>query len=60
MLRTQYKPKLKVTLKNRLNGQTVDGDIVNEEEIDGNTFWLIRTHNRILKLSKSAYTLVKK
>jgi hypothetical protein len=60
MTRPQYKIKPKVTLKSRLNNQIVEGDIIAEEEIDGEAFWIMRTHNRVLKLAKSAYTVVKK
>lgn len=60
MLRNQYKPKLAVKLKNRLNNQVIVGDIINEEEIDGKQFWVIRTNDRVLKLAKDAYTMSKK
>lgn len=60
MLRSQYKIKPNVTLKNRVNNQTVVGDIIGEEEIDGKQFWIIRSNNRALKLAKDAYTMSKK
>lgn len=60
MLRNQYKIKPNVTLKNRVNNQTVVGDIVGEEEIDGKQFWIIRSNNRALKLAKDAYGMSKK
>lgn len=60
MLRNHYKPKLAVKLKNRLNNQVIVGDIINEEEIDGKQFWVIRTNDRVLKLAKDAYTMSKK
>lgn len=60
MLRTQYKVKPNVTLKNRVNNQTIVGDIVGEEEIDGKQFWIVRSNNRALKLAKDAHTMSKK
>lgn len=60
MLRNQYKTKPNITLKNRLNNQLIVGDIINEEEIDGKQFWVIKSNNRTLKLAKDAYTMSKK
>lgn len=60
MLRNQYKPKLSVKLKNKLNGQLIVGDIINEEEIDGKPFWVVKTNGRVLKLAKDAYSVMKK
>lgn len=60
MLRNQYRIKQNITLKNRLNNQMIVGDIINEEEIDGKHFWVIKSNNRTLKLAKDAYTMSKK
>lgn len=59
MLRRQYKPKLSVKFKNKLNSEVLIGDIINEEEIDGKHFWVVRSNNRTLKLAKDAYNTVK-
>lgn len=60
MFTSTYKPKLKVKLKNTLTNEEIVVDIHNEEEIDGKKFWIVQRNNRVLKLSKDAFTLVKK
>jgi hypothetical protein len=57
MLRRQYKPKLSVKFKNKLNNETIVGDIINEESIEGKSFWVVKVNMRTLKLSKDAYAL---
>jgi len=34
---------------------TYVGDIINEEVIDGNSFYVVKVNGRVLKLSKEAY-----
>lgn len=48
--------KLNMTLYNRLNSEKVTGDLINEEEIEGKKFYVMRVGQRMLKLSKDAYT----
>jgi hypothetical protein len=57
MLRRQYKPKLSVKFKNKLNSESFVGDIINEESIEGKSFWVVKVNARTLKLSKDAYTI---
>lgn len=59
LARSQYKIKPKVKLKNKLSGETVTVDVVDEESIEGKQFWVVRANNRTLKLSKDAYTQTK-
>lgn len=52
----RYATKLNVILYNRLNNEPVAGDIVNEDEIEGKQFYVMRVNGRLLKLAKDAYT----
>lgn len=54
-----YKVKPNVKLKNVMTNEVVTVDILNEEDIEGRKFWIIRSKQRVLKLSKDAYSLVK-
>jgi hypothetical protein len=53
----QYKVKEHVLLKNAFNNSDIVGDIINEEEIDGKLFYIVKSNNRVLKLAKDAYTI---
>jgi hypothetical protein len=59
--RNQYPVKPNVTLQNRLNNETITGDLVNEDEIDGKKFFVLRAGRppRLMKLAKDAYILKK-
>lgn len=59
--RNQFVIKHNVTLQNRLNNETITGDLVNEDEIDGKKFFVLRAGRppRLMKLAKDAYTLKK-
>lgn len=58
----QSKPRFNVRsvrLKNKLNGDLIQGTLVNEEDIDGNKYFVIRFDNgNINKFNKEAFTLV--
>jgi hypothetical protein len=54
--RNNYVVKPNVSLVNRVNNERVDGDLINEEEIDGRSFYVIRVGQRVMKLAKDAYT----
>jgi len=58
-MRTRYERKTDMALTNRLTTETIVGDIINEEEIDGKKFFVVQVGRRILKLSKDAYTVKK-
>ncbi len=60
MISNAYKPKINAKLKNALSNEIITVDILNEEEIDGKKFWVVKQGPRILKLSKDAFALVKK
>lgn len=56
----KYNVKQNVTLKNRLNGETFFGDIINEEDIDGKSFFVIRNlRGSVVKLTREAYYIQK-
>lgn len=59
--RNQFIVKHNVTLQNRLNNETITGDLVNEDEIDGKKFFVLRSGHpaRLMKLAKDAYQLKK-
>lgn len=53
--RPVYKVKENVYFRSKLNDLSYVGDIINEETIDGNSFYVVRVNGRVLKLSKEAY-----
>lgn len=58
--RVKYNIRPNVKIKNRLNGDIVFGDLINEEEIEGKGFFVLRKdRGHVIKLSKEAYSLVK-
>lgn len=57
--RSQYTPKTSIRLKNNVTNEITLGDIVNEEEIEGRQFYVVRVGPRLLKLSKEGFTLMK-
>lgn len=56
-MKQNYVVKEKITLVNRLNNEQVLCDIINEEEIEGKRFYIVKTKNRVLKLSKEAFAI---
>lgn len=54
--RNQFVVKHNVTLFNRLNNEQITGDLVNEDEIEGKKFYVLRVGPRLMKLAKDAYT----
>jgi hypothetical protein len=59
--RNQYIVKHDVTLLNKLNNESITGDLINEEEIEGKMFFVLRSGHpsRLMKLAKDAYSLKK-
>lgn len=53
-----YAVKRNVTLKNKLTGELIQGDVVNEEDIDGRFFYVLRNHRGTYKYVKEAFTLL--
>lgn len=54
--RNKFIVKHNFTLFNRLNNEHLTGDLINEDEIEGHKFYVLRVGERVLKLSKEAYT----
>lgn len=54
--KNQFVTKPNFVLFNRLNNEQITGDLVNEDEIDGKQFYVLRVGPRYLKLAKDAYT----
>lgn len=53
--RPVYATKPNFTLHNRLTNEVMVGDLINEDEIDGKKFYVMRVGPRVLKLAKDAY-----
>lgn len=60
-LKNKFIPKLNVTFVNRFNNEVVTGDIINEDDIEGKKFFVVKTAQsaRVLKLAKDAFTIKK-
>ena len=56
----QYKIRENVVLKNIFNTGDIAGDIIDEQEIEGRSFYVVRSNNRVYKVAKEAYTVRKK
>lgn len=53
-----FKPRT-VKLKNKLNGDTVEGLLVNEEDIDGRKYFVVKFLNgSVNKFNKEAFSLI--
>lgn len=60
-LKNKFVPKINVVLVNRFNNEVVECDIINEDEIEGKKFFVVKSARtaRVLKLAKDAYTIKK-
>lgn len=56
MHRQQFVTKPNFSLFNRFNNEQVTGDLINEDEIEGKKFYVMRVGQRVLKLAKEAYS----
>ena len=56
MKRQQFVTKPNFILFNRMNSEQIVGDLINEDEIEGKHFYVLRVGQRTLKLAKDAYT----
>ena len=54
--RSQFVIKPNYTLVNRFNNEQITGDLINEDEIEGKKFYVLRVNGRVLKLAKDAYS----
>ncbi|NBW58391.1 hypothetical protein EBR43_11585 [bacterium] len=57
--RPLYKVKPNIFFKNNITKEVVNGDIINEEEIEGRRFYIVRMGSRVLKFAKEGYSIVK-
>lgn len=57
--RPLYKVKPNISFKNNVTKEVTVGDIVNEEDIEGKHFYVVKIGPRFLKLSKEGYSIVK-
>lgn len=51
-----FNVKPNYTLYNCLTNEAVTGDLINEDEIEGKKFYVMRINARVLKLAKDAYS----
>lgn len=60
-MKTKFIVKPNVTFINRYNNEVVIGDIINEDDIEGKKFYVVKTTHsaRVLKLAKDAFTIKK-
>jgi len=57
--RPLYKVKPNISFKNNITKEVTVCDIVNEEEIEGKRFYIVKIGPRILKFAKEGYSIVK-
>lgn len=55
----QFIVKRNFTLFNQLNNESVTGDLINEDEIEGRKFYVMKIGPRVMKFAKDAYTTKK-
>lgn len=60
-MKNKFIVKPNVTFINRYNNEVVIGDIINEDDIEGKKFYVVKTTHsaRVLKLAKDAFTIKK-
>jgi len=58
-LKNDFIIKRHVTLFNQFNNEAIVGDIINEDEIEGKKFFVVRVGARVMKLAKDAYSFKK-
>ena len=54
--RNKFQTKPGFTLYNRLNNEQITGSLINEDEIEGKKFFVMKVGQRTLKLAKDAYS----
>lgn len=60
MHKLKYEVKKDVYFKNRINDSSYIGDLINEEEIEGKRYYVVKKSGRVIKLAKEFYTIVKR
>lgn len=54
----KFKVKKFIRLKNKYNGEIFEGELINEEEIEGRKFLVVRNNKgNVVKLTSEAYTI---
>jgi len=49
-----------IKFKNRLNSEIISGDLINEEDIEGKSYFVVRNEKgTVIKLTKEAYSILK-
>ena len=62
MKRNEYRIRENIILKNKLTGESVHGNIVNERDIEGKSYWVLVNPSRLgstLSYSKDSWSIVK-
>lgn len=62
-MKQQFKIRHDVVLKNRLTNETVRGNIINERDIEGKSYWVMNMPGRgsaQLSYSKDSWSIVNK
>lgn len=57
--RSLYKVKPNISFRNNVTKEITIGDIINEEEIEGKLFYVVRIGPRLLKFSREGYSIIK-
>ena len=60
MRKSRYEVKKDVYFKNKINDSSYIGDLINEEEIEGKRYYVVKKSGRVIKLAKEFYTIVKR
>jgi hypothetical protein len=58
--RQVYEVKKDVYFKSKVNDMNYVGDLLNEEDIEGKKYYVVRKSGRIIKLAKEFYTISKR
>lgn len=53
---TKFVTKPNFVLFNKINNEQIIGDLINEDEIEGKKYFVMKIKDRVVKLSKDAYT----
>ena len=57
--RNLYIIRPNTNFKNNITKEVLVGDIINEEEIEGKRFYIVKIGPRVLKFSKEGYSIMK-
>jgi hypothetical protein len=57
--RVEYQVKPNVLFKNKINEVSYVGDIINEEEIEGKGYYVVKINGRVQKLAKEGFVITR-